>query len=247
MPGEHERETELQQQDEQIRKAVSKATEVLDKAISFDAETAESQVKYAEWVAALATAGVGITLSNVDKIIAASSLQSGSFLSPVRLISTVLVLFVAAIVFGAWMLRVAVIYRALFRVERTWVSAQAIALINHPRLVAAMTEANAILRGTSPEDLLYDDIVERSGGAVVELEAVPTPVRSNESYEARMVREESERLAVRLKAISQKIKSAAQSRTEHATRLERVGLAQQLLTFLGYALLVLAVALRKCV
>ncbi|HEY3768010.1 MAG TPA: hypothetical protein VGN44_04985 [Candidatus Angelobacter sp.] len=129
----------MDNQERDIGIAVKSAAALLDKAISFDSEIAENNLKYSAWVAVLATAGFNLAVWSFDKIRNVSALKGIPTVFNVTFISTIFLLMLAIVCSGAILL-VSNRYLASFKQQRTLVLQREFVTTNHLEVFKADAE-----------------------------------------------------------------------------------------------------------
>jgi hypothetical protein len=225
------------ERDKAVAETIAKASAVLKEAALLDAGIADAELKYSEWLAALATAGLGVLLSVLDKlhdnswlIICPTLLSS--------LIAVTSVLFLLAIACSATVLRLFRLYKADFSKSITLSSTQETLLLNHVAIVAAMAQMAALLRGNpkSFRDVVYSDIVDRIGG-LARNEFTSSVNADNQCEGLEEVAEEWTWLTNNLEMLRQRSADVQKSQEKNRRWLTRFGRAQQLLCGAAYAIL----------
>jgi hypothetical protein len=172
-------------EDPEIANAVRSASALVDKMITFDADTAESGIKYSVWISAFATAGFGLVLSNYDKISKWSWLRADSSAMRIVLLFTCL-LFLLSMICSAAIVRLSTKYLATFKRRRELISTQEFIMTNHPKVVQSATYWSLVMRGVPtrfiPEQI-FNDIAEQEGGTLVKMgyDSEPTDINAKEA------------------------------------------------------------------
>jgi hypothetical protein len=195
----------------EIGNAARSASALVDRALGFDADIADSRIKYSVWVAAGAAAGFQILLSNFDKLRNRSSLSSCHI--QILLLGTGLV-FLLSIASSATILALGNRYLASFKQERTLIAQREFIITNHPKEFAADVEARLVMNLVPTElypDQVLLDLASAEGGALVELDydSEPAPKggkggdrqRENTDRVFRLLTKQFKELNSRLKAI----------------------------------------------
>jgi hypothetical protein len=241
-----ERDREERERHKSVADTISKASAVLKEKMSLDADVADADLKYSEWMAALATAGFALTLGTFEKINKYSWLSSHPKVLNAGLIFTCL-LFLAAIACSAAVLRLFRSFRAGFNETRALGSAQEVLLLNHVKVFAAQAEVDVAkegLRSTFSLDFIYNDVVERKGGGLVRMAYEGKEIDPNATYEKHQVAQEFGILAAQLDGFKKRFEEI-EGQMKDRRWLTRFGKAQKFLISLGYiALLILASSLR---
>jgi hypothetical protein len=123
---------------------ISKATTVVKDTMSLKAQIADADLKYSEWMAALATAGFALTFGTFEKIHSLSWLSSHAQILNAGLI-LVCVSFLASIGCSAMVLSLSRLYRAGFNETSALASEQEVLLLNHVKVVFAQAGLDTAL------------------------------------------------------------------------------------------------------
>jgi hypothetical protein len=243
MSDEDQDRTKREQKDSERYRAVantiSRASSVLKETLSLDVDLADASLKYSEWMGALATAGLALTVSAFEKIHGYSWLRATQTALNLGLIATC-ALFLAAVGCSAVVLSLFLRLRARFHDTTLLGSAQEILLLNHIKVVAAQTEVDAVMAGRpwSLLDFVYQDIVDKKGGGLARMAYDAKDPDSARTYEEQQVAGEFGQLAESLDGFKVQFEAIEKAQQRDGRRLNRFGKAQKVLIGLGYLVLI---------
>jgi hypothetical protein len=228
--------------------AVKSAYELADKLLSSDAEYAESRVKYSAWIAALATAGFGLLLSNYDKL-KDHTLLSSHYKFGGAVIVSACVLFLAAVATSALILGVSNRYLASFRSEKTLLCQRSLLITNHLKVFKTDAEVRLVIAGVPTAfipDKIFADLVATENGGLTEMDyggppRGEPPEAKSTSYADQQTAEEFRLLGKMQKAIEKNLRETRGDRFKYERLLRRLFLVQGILVGIGYLALFVVV------
>jgi hypothetical protein len=229
-----------------LTQAVESAYGLVDKILISDAEYAESKVKYSAWIAALATAGFGLLVSNHEKL--SIPALSHPKLSGMLFISscTALLLAVAA---SAIILGVSNRHLASFKSERTLVCQRSFIIKNHIKVFQADAEVRLVMAGVPSAfipDKIFADLVAVENGALTEIgygeSAEYERKAAKQGYQQEQTSKEFQLLEKMQSAIEGNLRQLRGTRHKDEKLLTKLFVGQEALVALGYiGLLALAI------
>jgi hypothetical protein len=236
---------EMQKRDEErardVAETISRASNVLRERMTLDAQTADAELKFSEWMAALATAGLGLTVSTFDKVHQNSWLHAHPRILSSGLILTA-ILFFSSVALSAFILALFRSYRAGFHETISASSVQEVILLNHVKVIAAQAEVDAIMAGLPAkcaQDFVYSDVVDRKGGGLVRMAYGAKDIPANASYEQEMTAKEFGVVATSLEHLKDRFETIDGEQISCRRKINRFGTLQRTLIGVGYFTLVL--------
>ena len=149
---------------QRIWTAVQYATTTLDKGLAFDADTVDTRIKYAEWVALLATGGFATALTTMDKAVLTHH-------PAVRTIGVAVALtaFGLSVTLSAAIFHFAIGLRAAYRQQRFRIAEQAGIVGNSIPVFATLLRVCPTSREEAIEGQFYLDIMESFNGTPINI------------------------------------------------------------------------------
>jgi hypothetical protein len=224
-----------------VEKAMKNAAELADRVLLFDAEIGDLRGKYSALIATLATAGFGLTISNVDKLSRHSWTLHHTQINGLIFLTTS-ILFLIAMGCSAGALAASNKFLASFKQQRTLTSHRAFIMMNHPDLFEADSEVRLVMQGKPIEfipDLLLQDLLEPEAGALIEMEYDKNKNGKDDEGIGRVFRLRTEQF----RQIYEKMIQIRNARCKLDTTFSRLILMQGSVAGLGYFCLLLMVSL----